>query len=295
MVTINVDHSTHTHAAPPSPPLPGRGNGEGRPVIPTVTVNGTVISRKAIAAEMQNHAGGSATDALRQAATALIVRELILQEAHRLNLVASPELVGDGRRETEEEALIRAVIEAEVQVPEADEASLRRYYDNNRRRFTSSVLWEADHILFAARRDDENAFALARERADAVRAELMRQPQRFAEFARQFSDCPSASVGGSLGQIGPGDTTADFETALAALTEGELSRPVESAYGVHLIRLVRRVDPEVLPFETIRERLADYLGERVQRRATAQYIGQLIGRATIEGFDIDGAGSPLTQ
>lgn len=296
MVSIAIDHAReHNHTAHASPPLPGRGNGPGRPVIPTVTVNGETITRKAIAAEMQNHGGNSAEAALRQAATALIVRALLLQEARRLDVAVAPEVDAEGRRETDEEALIRALVAAEVTTPTADDAELRRYYDNNRRRFVSPPLFEVEHILFAARHDDPDAFALARERADAVRAELIRQPQRFAEFARQFSDCPSASVGGSLGQIGPGDTTPAFEAALFALAPGELSSPVETHYGVHLIRLDRRIDGAPIPFEAVRERLAVYLADRSRRRATAQYIGQLIGRATIDGFDLDGSDTPLAQ
>lgn len=293
MVAIDVDHR-RKHPSGEADPAPA-ARAAPRPTLPRITVDGVVIERQAIAAEMQNHPGEDAGEALRKAAVALVIRELLLGEARRLGIAAEPETDADGRRETDEDALIRALVAAEVSVPDADEQTLRRYYDNNRRRFTSPPLFAASHILLAARGDDAAAFAAARDKAAALREQLVRQPHRFEEFARDLSDCPSAKVGGTLGQIGPGETTPEFEAALAALSPGELSEPVETPYGVHLIRLDRRIDGAVLPFEAVRDRIADYLSERVERRANAQYVARLIGRADIDGFDLAGSGLPLVQ
>ncbi|TIS22570.1 MAG: peptidylprolyl isomerase, partial [Mesorhizobium sp.] len=139
----------------------------------------------------------------------------------------------DGRRETIEDALVRGLIEREVRVPDADEETLRRFYENNLRRFVTSSLYEADHILVAARRDDREAFAAAREKALSLRSSLTAAPERFALLARDCSECPSGALGGSLGQIGPGDTTPEFEAALIDLAPGDISPPVETRYGVH--------------------------------------------------------------
>lgn len=296
MVAIDVDHRRNQAAQPAAADTTGRKESRGsRPTVPRITVDGAVIDRKAIAAEMQNHPGDDAAEALRDAATALIVRQVLLAEARRLGVVARPEADAEGRRETEEDALISGLIAREVPVPSADEETLLRYYDNNRRRFVTPPLYAASHILFAARRDDETAFAAARDKAAALRERLVKQPQRFAEFAQDLSDCPSAKVGGSLGQISPGETTPEFETALASLSPEDLSDPVETRYGVHLIRLDRKMDGEQLPFEAVRDRIADYLAERVERRASAQYISQLIGRAHVDGFDLAGSAQPLVQ
>jgi peptidyl-prolyl cis-trans isomerase C len=121
---------------------------------------------------------------------------------------------------TAEDPQMRTLIEREVRIPEADEETLRRFYVNNLHRFMTPSLYEADHILIGARRDDVDAFAAARERASSLRAILEETPERFAALARDWSDCPSASLGGSLGQIEPGDTTAEFEAALVELAPG---------------------------------------------------------------------------
>ncbi len=260
-----------------------------------VTVNGVTISRKAIATEVQNFPARSPVESWRAATCALVIRELLLQEARRLQISVEQKEDEDGRKETEEDALLRALIEREVPIPEADEETLRRFYDNNRQRFVTSPLYEARHILVAARRDDDSAFAAAREKAVSIAAVLATDPDRFTALARTHSDCPSAELGGSLGQIGPGDTTPEFELALFKLAVGEISGPVETRYGVHLIRLERKIESSRLPFEAVRERIASYLDEHVRRRAVAQYISLLIGRADIRGVVLDGAASQLVQ
>ena len=90
-----------------------------------VSVNGTVISRDAITREIQNHPASKPMLAWQQAARALVIRELLLQEAGRLGIEADPLTDDEGRRETDEEAQVRTLVEQEVHVPSATEAELR--------------------------------------------------------------------------------------------------------------------------------------------------------------------------
>lgn len=260
----------------------------GKPV--TVSVNGVSIARDAIVREMQHHAAPKPIAAWQQAARALVIRELLLQEARRLGVAPQPLSDGDGRRETDEEAMIRALIEREVTVPEPDDETCRRYYDRNRVRFRSPDIYEAAHILFAALPADREAHARARDDAAAVLAELRAQPERFAELAQAHSRCSSAAQGGNLGQITAGQTTPEFEQALTALAPGQLCEaPVATRYGFHVIRLDRKHAGRLLPYEIVAGRIADYLRENVRRRADAQYIARLVTAARIEGIELAGA------
>lgn len=266
-----------------------------RAPLPLITVNGIVIPRPAIAAEVQNFPARNPGEGWRAAARALVVRELLRQEAVRLGIAADQTTDADGRRETLEDALLRTLVEREVSVPEADETSLKRFYDNNQARFRTPALYEADHILLAARRDDAAGFAAAQTRATLLAGVLAGAPERFESLARECSDCPSASVGGNLGQIGPGDTTPEFEAALSAAGPDTIVGPIATRYGVHIIRLRQRIEGRQLPFALVRERIASYLDSCVRHRATAQYIALLAGRADIQGISLDGASSPLVQ
>jgi peptidyl-prolyl cis-trans isomerase C len=260
-----------------------------------VAVNEAVIASADIAREVQNHEGISPVVAGEAATRALVVRELLSQRAAALGLVAEPRSE-NGLRETDEEALIRMLLEAEVKTPSADEADCRRYYQSNLARFRSPDLYEPLHILFKAAREDEVAYAQAVVQAEIVLAEVKLAPERFEDIAKALSACPSASDGGRLGQVAPGDTTPEFEAALRSLEAGQICpEVVRTGYGVHVVRLDRTVAGSVLPFDQVRERIAEYLEASSSRRAAAQYVALLAGQAVISGFDIAGATSPLVQ
>lgn len=260
----------------------------GKPV--TVSVNDVAIARDAIQREMQHHPASKPITAWQQAARALVVRELLLQRAKFLGLTPQPISDEAGRRETDDEALMRGVVEREVVVPEPDDETCRRYYERNGARFRSPEIYEAAHILFAALPSDADAYARARADADGVLAGLRERPESFADMAQAYSRCPSAAQGGNLGQLTTGQTTPEFEQALMALAPGQLCEaPVATRYGFHIIRLDRKHEGQVLPYEVVAGRIADYLRESVRRRADAQYIARLVTAAKIEGVDLAGA------
>jgi len=260
-----------------------------------VAVNDEVIAAADIAREVQNHSGASPKQAWDEATRALVVRALLLQRARSLRLTAEPQSE-NGLRETEEEALIRQLLEAEVRTPTADEAACRRYYQSNLPRFRGPDLFEPLHILFQADRDDGAAYARAVERASAVLEDVNAAPTSFERLARALSDCPSADDGGRLGQVTVGDTTPEFEAVLLRLEPGQLwPEPVRTRYGVHVVRLDRKVVGQILPFEQVRDRIAAYLEESSWRRGVSQYVSLLAGQADIAGFDMPGTTSPLVQ
>jgi peptidyl-prolyl cis-trans isomerase C len=262
----------------------------GRPV--PVSVNGVAIPRDAIQREMQHHPAQKPIAAWQNAARALVIRELLLQRARHLGLTPEPLSDAEGRRETDDEAVMRALIEREVTVPEPDDETCRRYYERNQGRFRSPDIFEASHILFAAVPAEREAYAQARADAAAVLATLRESPESFATLARSYSRCPSAAQGGNLGQITRGQTTPEFERALLALAPGDVcAEPIATRYGFHVIRLERKHEGRTLPYEAVAERIADYLRDSVRQRAAAQYIARLVSAARIEGIDLAGADS----
>jgi peptidyl-prolyl cis-trans isomerase C len=261
----------------------------------TLSVNGVIIPREDVAREIQNHPADKPILAWQAAARALIVRELLRQESLRLGIAAEPESDAEGRSETAEEAAMRALIALEVTTPEPDEASCLCFYEQNLTRFRTGDLFEAAHILIAAPRDDLAARDAARTQADEILAAVTAEPQNFAAYARERSDCEtSAREGGSLGQLSSGQTVAEFETGLARMKAGEVA-VIETRYGFHVVRLDHAAPGKLLSFELVHERIANYLAERVRRHALAQYVAVLAGRAEISGASFAAAGSPLVQ
>lgn len=256
----------------------------------TISVNGVTISRAAISQETQNHPATKPIEAWQGAARALVVRELLMQEARRINLVPEPISDDAGRREMDEEALVRGLVEREVVTPQADEAICRRYYEQNRRRFTSPTLHEVSHILLPHDAHDVDILATA------ILTALSDDPKAFEAMAMLNSVCPSKNTGGNLGQIGPGQTVPEFEEALAGLPVGTVApEPVKTRFGLHIVKVERRIDGRELPFEMVRERIAGWLDEKVRRTAIQQYISILAGKASIVGIEISASPTPLVQ
>lgn len=256
-------------------------------------VDGVEIPERLIAEEAQNHPAGAAADAHRAAAHALAIRALLLDRARALGLTPARIIEDDGRELTPEEAMIDAVLDAEVAVESPDEAVCRRVYDTRPTDFCSPSLSEASHILVAPEADTDEAWEAARVRARDLIVRLADAEARFADLARAHSSCPSASVGGSLGQVGPGDLAAPVEAGLAALAPGEVSAaPVRSRFGWHVLRLDRRIEGRLLPFEQVRDSIAVNLEARAWTAAAARYVAGLAAEAREKGvalrLEIDG-------
>ncbi len=261
-----------------------------------ISVNGVAIPREEISREAQNHRAGTPAAAWLEAAQALVIRQLMLQEASRLNLSPEPATDDQGRRETEEDAMIRALIEREVKTPTPNEASCRRYYEQNRQKFRSSDLYEVAHILIAANPDDPIQVEEKRKSASALIEILARDASSFTEAARVYSACPSRELGGNLGQISRDQAVPEFERALALLTPGIIApEPIQTRYGFHVVRLDRKIEGETLAYELVAARIAGYLDESCKRQAVAQYIGILAAQARIEGFSLSTANGQKLQ
>lgn len=252
-----------------------------------VTVNGVTIAPEAIAAEAQNHPvpKGKPGMAWKAAARALVLREALLQEARARNIAADPIELEEGKWETEEEALIRQLLDHVIAATQTNEAELRELYESAPDRFRGPTLFEAAHILVPAAPGDAEGRAAARRRAETVLAELRRDPRRFAALAAEYSACPSRANGGMLGQLASGDTVQEFEAALSTMEEGAISpMPVESRYGFHLIRLDARVRGEVLPFSAVLPQLREAQEKAGWVRASRAYVEELAGKAVVTGI-----------
>jgi peptidyl-prolyl cis-trans isomerase C len=268
-----------------------RANVGGRDRLPRpgpVSVDGRVIARDAIARETQNHPAAKPAEAWAAAARALVVRELLLAEARRRAIAPTPDVDEEGRRETDDEAAIRGLLERAVEAPEADMEACQRFFAQNAARFRTEDLSEVRHILLAVAPDDPEGRAAARKLAQEIIDGLAGQLARFAEVAKRHSVCPSRDVGGSLGQIGRGQTVPEFEAALRSLPVGDVApEPVETRYGLHVVLVERRIEGRALPFEAVQPRIAAWLGERARRTALKRYIAGLADRATITGIEFE--------
>ena len=260
------------------------------PEVPEIRVNGVLIDENSVLAEVQYHPAETKRAAMIKAAEYLIIKELVEQRAKALELEA--DLSDSEANETE---LLEKLIEIEAKVPVATEAECLRFFEQNRDKFSTSPLLEVRHILLAAMPEDVELRMQSKEIAKQIIEELKACPSYFDKMVLQHSACPSKETQGSLGQISKGQTVPEFEKVIFAAEPGLVTAPIESRYGFHIAYIDRKVNGQALPYDYVKDKVQEYLKDKVTRKNTAQYIQALINDADITGFTFTAESSPLIQ
>ena len=141
------------------------------------------------------------------------------------------------------------------------------------------VQTNARHILL--RTGPQLSEAAAAERLNEYRRRIQAGQADFATLAREHSQDGSAKQGGDLGWANPGRYVPEFEQALSTLRPGEISEPLVSRFGVHLIQLVDRREAKLNQREQ-RDMLRDAVREKKLEEAYATWAQELRGRAYVE-------------
>lgn len=269
----------HAHADAPSAALPG-------PAPVWLRVAGRPIDEAEIAREMQMHRAQTPQQAREAAATTLVLRELVRLECDRIGLVSLPDT-----GETDDEAMVRQLLDREVVSPIPDEAAVHRYFEANRDRLHRPDRARVDHILLAAAPDDVAGRLRAREQGEALIARLGGAPGRFEEFATLHSACPSREQGGSLGWIERGDTVPEFERQVFMLREGLAGLTVETRYGHHVVRVIAFERGAPLSFDEAAPVVSTYLETQARQNAIHDYLQGLRERYPVEGWEHIATGS----
>jgi len=204
---------------------------------------------------------------------------MLVQDIRDRLLARARELGLDG---DSEERLLDALLDQEVRAPQPTETDCLGFYHEHPELFRSGDLVEADHILFAVT-DGVRLIALrqlAQQVLDSARAE----PARFAALALEYSNCPSGRVGGNLGQLSRGDVVPEFWQAVASFAGiGIVPTLVETRHGLHVVRVRRRIEGRVLPYEAVQPRIATRLAQRSLEQALRDYAHGLMHEAAHHG------------
>lgn len=267
---------------------------KAKSVLTEISVNGVQIEEETVLSEAQQHPAKSPGEALLQAARALVIRELLLQEAQALDVKTEQKKDSDGAVETQEDAMIRQLMDQEIDTPQSDKNIRFRFYELHKHRFKSETIYEARHILLGVKEKEE--LEKKRQLTQSLIDELNAKPNLFKQLAKEYSDCPSKNEGGNLGQLTIGSTVPEFETVMEKMAPGQIwPEPVESRFGLHIIFLVNKIPGEVLPFEYVEDKIGAWLEASSWSKAVSQYINILSGKAKITGIDLNGVTSPLVQ
>ncbi|MGB0354589.1 MAG: peptidylprolyl isomerase [Opitutales bacterium] len=165
--------------------------------------------------------------------------------------------------------------ESSCDIPTEDEA--REYYDNRPDLFTSEEMVSASHILKKASSDEE--FENAEKEILSIRDRLL-GGEDFVKCVQEESD--DGGNDGNLGTFGKGRMVPEFEEAAFSLEPDQLSEPVKTQFGWHVIKLHEKHEPKLTPFDELKEKIIEYLHERKKDKVFDSFLDELKAKATIE-------------
>ncbi|MDC7227557.1 MAG: peptidylprolyl isomerase [Spirochaetales bacterium] len=189
------------------------------------------------------------------------------------------------RRDTERYYILSEFVDKELRtgISVSDEESLA-YYNDNSEYFVQEETIRASHILLKIAEDaDDEVKAEKLAEIEAIR-ERITAGEDFAELAKEYSDCPSSEQGGDLGDFGHGMMVPPFDRAAFALEVGELSEPVLTQFGYHLILLTDKKEGEIISYESVKDQIQSYLADVRLDTEVGMYVAELRDSADIKLF-----------
>ena len=193
----------------------------------------------------------------------MIAQRLFLLDAQR-NLYEREPAFKAQLAAVKEQLLMEYAITKCIQSVRVTEEEVRAYYDAHKDDLQAEESVNASHILV----DSE-------EKANSILADIRAGKISFEDAARQYSTCPSGKQGGSLGDFARGQMVPEFDQAVFALQEGELTGPVKTQFGYHLIRMNKKNEATPISYADIREELYQQVMQEKQQEAYQKKINQL--------------------
>ena len=166
--------------------------------------------------------------------------------------------------------------------------AIRKVYDEQIKPMGATEEVRARHILFRADPKNEKTLAEAEARARAA-LERIKKGEDFAAVASELTEDPSGKEnGGDLEYFTKDQMVPEFANVAFQMFPGQMSNPVRTQFGWHIIKLEDRRNRPVPEFEKVRSQIESF----VVRRAQAEFVGQLREKAKVERLDKKGAVFP---
>lgn len=164
------------------------------------------------------------------------------------------------------------------------DAEVRAYYDTNKHTYKRPKQFKASHILVKV-----NPSSNAEERATLEKkakdlAAKAKNGEDFYNLAYYNSDDRSKYVGGDLGYFHEGQTVTEFEEAVKKMKPGEISDPVKSMYGWHIIKLVELNEPKQLEFDETKVKIREQFEKAAKEKLYNNWMADLKAKYPVKKF-----------
>lgn len=237
-------------------------------------VNGVEISNtdldetiKRFPAERQSY---MSTDlARKQLLEQIISFEVMYNYGKELGLENSQEFLAQVER-LKKELLTQATINKVLAEVSVGEEEIALYYAANKEMFKNEETVSAKHILVESL-----------EKCEEIKKEI-EGGLSFEEAAEKYSSCPSKEVGGDLGSFTRGRMVPEFEEAAFSLEVGEVSAPVKTQFGYHLVKVEEKTEPSIKALEEVKGAIASNLLQEKQNKHYMEITEELKAKYDVE-------------
>ena len=227
-----------------------------------ITLGHLIVARQALPQQYQ----GLPNDVLIQGLLEQVIQQTVLGQAMgELSRRAEIELENQRRSMVATEKVQQLISTA------VTEDALQAAYDATYTGAEPTQEFHASHILVETKDEALDLIKKLSEGAD------------FAELAKEFSTGPSGPNGGDLGWFSAGMMVKPFEDAVLTLEPGQVSEPVETQFGWHVVKLMEERMKGAPPLEEVREELA----AQIENDAVEQAVAKLLEAAKIDRIDLD--------
>ena len=186
----------------------------------------------------------------------------------------------DDKKGLKEQLTLMKVVDREVRSSVmVSETEMKRYYEQHRGRFSLPEEYRLSQILIRPRNGEEPAQIQAK--AEAVYVAL-KQGADFADLTLRHSDGAEATRGGNLGFVRQGELLPPIERAVAALQPGEISEPVTTTEGIHILRLDEKKPSQFRPFAEVKTEMQGVVFQQKSEDIYQLWMANLKNKAYIE-------------
>ncbi|TYP59949.1 peptidylprolyl isomerase [Thermosediminibacter litoriperuensis] len=192
------------------------------------------------------------------------------EEAFTQSLQMNGYSLGEYKKDLAVEIKIKKLLEPKISITEEE---IKSYFEENKEDFAQGKQVRARHILV----EDE-------EKANEIIAKL-KSGEDFAELAKQYStDTATKEKGGDLGFFGSGDMVKEFEEAAFSLKVGEISSPVKTQYGYHIIKVEEIKEAQEANYEESKDEIKDILFNQKVQQQYSTWIQELYKQYKVENL-----------
>ena len=176
-------------------------------------------------------------------------------------------------------------MKSQVKPADVTEAQAKTFYDSNKSEFEQPQTVKASHILFMVPQDASEDVVKQKKDAAAKASARASKGEDFIKLAQELSEEPGAKEsGGDLGYFTKDRMVPEFADATFSQKINEVSQPVRTQFGWHVIKVTDKKEAGLVPFAEVKDQISAFLKNSEQRQAVDSVLSKLKGAAKIETF-----------